>query len=682
MGVPMGVKAQLTTVVGAAFAETPMANADDSPKAPSEIKRDAVRAFQSIGAEILVAAPGESIPEVLARQTHLPQTVEHVEALANTTYGLAVPAGRLVGIEVVANHSTWIEKLGLHLTDTWAIKEGDRHTYLFALPDDLHLESQDHSADVRVLTRDAFFRIPGSGAAEFLDEQHSPAYTSEPARLTKNQVLCIALRLDFTDNSREELPGITLQHVPPAVGNMAQSVSDTVQIAPDLPALTGIIIAGAAMSRRCYVQTGTTHRDTVNLFGLMGQAPSERKTTAQRYMTRSLLEREAEVVKPYQLTKRQHNKSNDFLDKKITQLHNEASKTKSNDERTALLREAASLEEARPEPPVSPALNVGDDASPEALGVAQQEQGGAALLLGDEAGMWGQLADRNGRFQNFDIITKGWNGGYYGARRITRTSVQFDNARLSLCVCMQVPLLEDILRNERFAATGLLSRMLVVFPNSRVGSRLYADTPINLLAKADYDTKIRALYDVGEGDILYLIQDEALEIWRQFHDWVEGQLKPGGILAHCADWGGKLPCQASKLAAIFHGLMTDTNVRDLHVSPEAVEMAVGLIKDYFIPHGLHAFSLANVVAQTSVKRRDPSEMFSDFAKSRLKVTKDAKVKCSDVFHAYTRWCELYGGTRESTNAVGRRVKAIAGVGAKPTWIDGARAYHNLELLEQ
>ncbi len=680
MAVHMGVEAQSTAVVGAAFDETPMANADDSQKAPSEIKRDAVRAFQSIGTEILVAAPGESIPEVLARQTHLPQTIEHVEALANTTYNLAVPAGRLVLIEVVASHSTWVEKLGLHLTDTWAIKEGDRHTYLFRLPDDLHLESQDHSADVRVIARDAFFRIPGSGAAEWLDEEHSPEHVHEPALLTKNQFLYVALRLDFVDNSREELPGIDMRHVPPVVGNMAQSVSKVVKIAPDLPVITGILTAGAAMSRRCYVQTGNTHRDTVNGYGLTGQPPSDRKTTSQNHMTRPLRERESEVVKVYQLAKRQHTNRSTTLDKLIAQKINEAIKAKGN-ERIALQREADSLEEARPEPPVSPGLIAGDDSSTEALGVLMREQGGVAFVLGDEAGGIGQLGDTHGRYQNYDLYLKSWNGGSFNQQRTGRPSVQFDNARLSLCLCMQVGPLIEILRNERFARTGLLSRMLFSFPNSLVGSRLYSDEAIDPVAKAAYDAKIRALYDVGHGDLVYQIQGEALEIWRQFHDWVEGQLKPGASLAHCADWGGKLPCQASKLAAIFHGLMTDTSVRDLHVSPEAVEMAVGLIRDYFIPHGLHAFSLANVVAQKNTTR-DPSEMFSDFAKSRLKVVQGAKVKCSDVFHAYTRWCELYGGTRESTNAVGRRVKAIAGVSTKPAWIGTDRAYHNLELLEQ
>ena len=84
--------------------------------------------------------------------------------------------------------------------------------------------------------------------------------------------------------------------------------------------------------------------------------------------------------------------------------------------------------------------------------------------------------------------------------------------------------------------------------------------PLSPLTEEDFNQLICTLLDIevakdDNGDpkpyILHLSK-QAWKEWKEFSLWVESELADGGKFEHIRDWAGKLPGQATRIAALFH----------------------------------------------------------------------------------------------------------------------------------
>jgi Protein of unknown function (DUF3987) len=95
---------------------------------------------------------------------------------------------------------------------------------------------------------------------------------------------------------------------------------------------------------------------------------------------------------------------------------------------------------------------------------------------------------------------------------------------------------------------------------------------------------------------------EALELWSAFYEATEAAMRPGGRLAGVTDWGGKLPGNVARIAALFHAVEAGPEPWRQPIAPEAVAAAVR-IGEALEHHALAAYQLLGADPATALALR-------------------------------------------------------------------------------
>jgi hypothetical protein len=172
---------------------------------------------------------------------------------------------------------------------------------------------------------------------------------------------------------------------------------------------------------------------------------------------------------------------------------------------------------------------------------------------------------------------------------------------ITLGLMVQPPLLRGLKEIPEFRTEGLLARFWYALPESFVGRR-EADPPWVPQQVADaYRIAVTTLLDLPPGSDdrgapaphIMEITAEARSRLTAFIAEMEPRLSPGGDLSHVADWAGKFRGRVVRLAVILHlaGLAGTPEPWCKPLMAEAMDAALTLVREFFIPHGLAAFSL-------------------------------------------------------------------------------------------
>lgn len=543
---------------------------------------------------------------------------------------------------------------GINATATWIIEEphAGRTTLIYRRPAGMRVRGEQRTMDVRILGEGDVIPAPGSSGATWYpgmspDDVAAPA--EAPAALVKE--------LDLIPTEDAPRPDFPLDQLPPVIANFAISQARTTKIAVDTAVLAAISGLFACISRRSRVRVGGTHME-VPVWWLAVALPSgERKTAILKGATRALFTRQAELMKVFDLQLRDWKNEMAIIDSQIQRLTKECGKDNIDNARN---REAIlTLERERdrkPRPP-SPRITVGD-ATVQAILRDMSEQAGAGYLITDEGGLFRDLADPKSGVKNYDGMLQGHSGTTIDHSRITRERVFIAVAILNIFIFLQPNLLDEMLRNKQFRAKGFQARFLPIYPKSMVGRRDYEDIRPDAEAEQAFGTVVFNLFDVGEGEIVYTIEGEALAVWKEFHDRIEHEQAPGGRLNHIADWASKQAGNVARLAMLLHAVEA-RNTQPRAVSRLAVERAVAIADRYLIPHALYAFR--NVDVPVAKEAPDADQLIEEFIAAKLTLRPGTPVLRNDVYLAYVDFVEARGATPRSKNALGRRVLRIHGV---------------------
>ena len=160
--------------------------------------------------------------------------------------------------------------------------------------------------------------------------------------------------------------------------------------------------------------------------------------------------------------------------------------------------------------------------------------------------------------------------------------------RLSLHVMVQHEVAAQFLSDPLLRDQGLLSRILVVAPDSIAGSRFYREpTMEDEKAIRAYGARILTLLEqpeplaVGSRNELQpralIIGPAASELWRAFHDSIEAQVGPDGALRPIRDFAAKIAEHAARIAGV---LTIVDNGAATTIEVDAMERAVALADFY------------------------------------------------------------------------------------------------------
>lgn len=373
-----------------------------------------------------------------------------------------------------------------------------------------------------------------------------------------------------------ELPASLL---PSWAGAMAEAVAAWSQTPPAMSTLMVLSALAAVLQRRFEVAPyGDEYREPLSLWTLTALPSGSRKTAVINALTEPLVRWEkaerdrlrSELARSYA--------ARAVAEKRIEKLKTDAAKAETAEKRALLQEELQREREAMPPETFAPRLFTGDVTS-ERLQQLLVEQDERMAVLSDEGGIFSIMAGQySGGVASLDVFLQGHSGTAMRVDRAGRLA-HIDKPALSFGLALQPGVLADVAKAKRFRDSGLLARFLYALPKSNVGQRdVRARNSISADVRDAWGRNILALLadmhrPIGTPVVLPF-DAGALEQWLQFAEHVERNQGEGERWEHIADWSGKLPGAAARIAALLELAQRGTAAR--HVGEDSVVRATKL----------------------------------------------------------------------------------------------------------
>lgn len=324
-----------------------------------------------------------------------------------------------------------------------------------------------------------------------------------------------------------------------------QNISSAIQFPVSTAYLFGLgVVASLAIRNFTVKQFG--EESPVNLYVVTAQPPSTGKSGISSLLTTPIR------MKYKDLREANEGKRAAVL-RKINNLEKEIEKetqATSIEALTKKLREA--LEELKDYPLWSYAT---DDATPEAIEKMAFDQQGIFNIISDEADaintVLGTTYGSGTGATNHSVFLKGWDGGYYSPKRITRSTAEgFIKGCIS--VLAQDESISQLLE-KGLSGRGISERMLILREKNMLGNRNHG-------SRKPVDHGLRKRYERFVGRV-FCSEPTALEVSHDGMKQIYGIMN--GYEPHLADGGkysqstirgviGKMEKQVVKIASVLH----------------------------------------------------------------------------------------------------------------------------------
>jgi hypothetical protein len=404
---------------------------------------------------------------------------------------------------------------------------------------------------------------------------------------------------------------VPLYALPDWVEAHVESVSGFLQIPSDLSALLALCTIAGAVQKKVEVELKPGWTEPLTLWGVAVLDSGTRKSPAFSLMTAPVGDYESELRQQADERRQRALDTKEILEQRLQQAKKQAVKAKSQTDRDMAENEvrAARDELEDHEVPTIPQLWIDDITSEELLRL-MSDNNGRLLAMSPEGDLFKYMSGRyDSKGAVLNIYKKSWTGDEAARdNRMSRDDSDVPNPALSVALCAQPTVLQDLAQKRTFRGEGLLARFLYVVPKSTVGFRKTgADVPaLDRAAKTRYERKLTALleltpdgtdqFDEWMPHTLQLTHEAQSVLW-DFEASVEAMLRPEGRLDGITDWGSKLVGQMARIAGILH--VAESDISD-PIQAGTMLSAVKLTRA-FIPHALNAYALleANEKTQTA-----------------------------------------------------------------------------------
>jgi hypothetical protein len=377
---------------------------------------------------------------------------------------------------------------------------------------------------------------------------------------------------------------IPLHTLPSWMRDHIESVAGAVQVPADLPALLTLCATAGALQKKAVVTPRVGWREPLTLWG-MGVLPSgARKSTTFKKITTPITDHEMLLREQVEQQRTEALDMQEVLEDRLNAAKKAAVKADDLSEAEAAVQAARDELDAH-EVPSMPAL-WSDDATSEALLKDMAANDGRMLVMSPEGDFLKFIAGRYDSGSVLNLYKKAWTGDEaVRDSRVGRKGNDVPNPALSVAICAQPTVLQDLAQKRTFRGEGLLARFLYVVPPSNVGNRLTgADVPpLDTAAKATFEKRLTDLWEVTPKTIeedgtwsphVLRLQDRARVVFHDFEDEVEAMLKPGAALDGLQDWGSKMVGQMLRIAGLIHiSTHGPTKAMQTKVGPDTIAKA-------------------------------------------------------------------------------------------------------------
>ena len=406
----------------------------------------------------------------------------------------------------------------------------------------------------------------------------------------------------------------------PILGPVVAALSESLQTPSDLAINVALSVISTAAQGRYRIRIQPDWTEILSISSTSVANSGERKTPVLTALTAPLaqIERHLRAKAAPDIAWRQEERA--LGEARVAAARKAAAKDRARENE---LR--AELEAFEALDPLHPPQLIFDDATPEALIHALDQQHGAAGVLSAEPGFFATLAGRysNG-VTNLDGVLKATSGERIRVNRISRDPIIIDNPCLTIAVMIQPGLLEQLGKKPELRYAGLLARFLYAYPTPRVGNRsvnsvsrsIYSESDsvdsVDLYKEGIFTTTTTTSSYIGtprEGQIYtpgdrwaaalkalavfsyslrtstqsteLTLDNTAAKLLTELRTRLEPRLHPHtGDLANIADWGSKLPGTAVRIAAALT-LLTDPHATVINAETMAGAIRLAIA---YIPH--------------------------------------------------------------------------------------------------
>jgi hypothetical protein len=361
------------------------------------------------------------------------------------------------------------------------------------------------------------------------------------------------------------------------------AIMDKVQVPAAIAAQS--ILSAAALGVQAFVDVRLPTGEVIpsSIFAITVAASGDRKSSSDKLALHAIREREARMHDDWQIAQTAY-----LADKAAYgAAHKKATSTAGNRNRRDIRED---LERLGPEPIAPPLpMLVSDEGTLQGLQKLFADAMPSLGLFSDEGGQWlgGFAMAEEQRGQTGAALSKLWDGSPIKRVRGTDGVTILRGRRLSLHLMIQHRIAKRLLSDPDLKDQGLLSRILVCQPETMKGQRMWRDPDANSdLDLEKFDAK---LYGLLSGEMpmdpqtraltpkIIDLSPDAKEMFRQWHDAVEVELRPGGMFDDITGFAAKLPEHSVRIAAVMAYFEDRQTVQ---ISATALSAGIKLAKFY------------------------------------------------------------------------------------------------------
>lgn len=351
------------------------------------------------------------------------------------------------------------------------------------------------------------------------------------------------------------------------------------------------VLSAVALGAQGYVNVENLVGQSVpvSLFFVTIATSGDRKSTADKMALKPIKDREEQMAIDYEVEKTRYS-----IDEAAhaAAVRNAKTGKKSRADIVTALSEAG----PSPVPPALPLMTCSDPTGP-ALMRAFAEALPAIGLYSDEGatfiGGWSMQEDNQAA--TGAILSQLWDGSPIKRLRSGQeggTQILYGR-RLSLHLMCQPDIANKLLGNAAVRNQGLLSRILVAFPKSLKGTRIYSEpTADQIDALAKYHQRlaqtIAPAFAYRNNDIkaraldlqLVRLSPEAKALMIKFSNHIEQQIGPNGKYSEISDFASKMPENAIRLGAALSFFQRPSQLVQDGLSELAAKAGIALMEFY------------------------------------------------------------------------------------------------------
>lgn len=250
-----------------------------------------------------------------------------------------------------------------------------------------------------------------------------------------------------------------------------------------------------------------------------------------------------------------------------------------------------------PKEPLTPNVIV-TDPTPAGLMRHFQNSRPSLGLFSDEGGQFvgGYAMLKEHQIETAANLSKFWDGKPITKARGVDGTVRVADRRLTMHLMLQPQVASGFVGNGALLDQGILSRALIVYPESTIGTRKYKRRNLRRVPEMKaYHERILAILSVPlptkENNPKELApraikpSAEAMDAYRHFHDETEYQMREGGTLSCIRGFANKSAEHAARLAAV---LTLVENLEAQQITLEKMQAGADLV-NYYLHEALRIY---------------------------------------------------------------------------------------------